>query len=232
VLRFKASTSLWLAGRSQMPPGSRRLRRSCSGTSILEMLIVIAMIGVVIVAALPQLISSQRLVRTAAIPRQMMVEMRLARQQAMTQRQAYTVQYDDVNKQIVVINHQAWGVGLLTAPGYPDTNGSVREKVVSLSGSGVNPADIIYGIPGVLPASAKGALEDGVTLTGLTNNQLNVTFQPSGSVMDATGEPVNKALFLYNNQAPTETPFAVSILGSAGRVKVWRYSSRAQKYVE
>jgi Tfp pilus assembly protein FimT len=196
------------------------------------MLIVIAMIGVVVAAALPQLISSQRLVRTAAIPRQMMALMRMARQQAMTQRQAYTVQYDDVNKQIVIINHQAWGVGLLTAPGYPDTNGSVRERVISLSGSGVNPADITYGIPGVLPVSAQGALEDGVTLTALNNSQLNVTFQPSGSVMDETGEPVNKALFLYNRQAPNETPFAVSVLGSAGRVKVWRYSSRAQKYVE
>jgi Tfp pilus assembly protein FimT len=213
----------------------RRLRRSCSsckGASIIEMLIVMAMIGVIIAAALPQLIASQRLVKTAAIPRQMMAEMRYARQQAMTQRQAYTVQYDDVNKQIVIINHQAWGVGLLTAPGYPDTNGSVRERVIALSGSGVNPQEIIYGVPGVLPASAKGALDDGVTLTGLANNQLNVTFQPSGSVMDETGAPVNKALFLYNSQAPNETPFAVSVLGAAGRVKVWRYSSSAQKYVE
>jgi Tfp pilus assembly protein FimT len=232
VLRRKASTSLSLAGRSWTPRDSRRLRRSCDGTSLIEMLIVMAMIGVVVAAALPQLISSQRLVKTAAIPRQMMAEMRLARQQAMTQRQAYTVQYDDVNKQIVVINHQAWGVGLLTAPGYPDTNGSVREKVVSLSGSGVNPADISYGIPAILPASAKGALDDGVTLTALNNRQLNVTFQPGGSVIDGTGNPVNKALFMYNSQAPTETPFAVSILGAAGRVKVWRYSSSAQKFVE
>ena len=232
MLRFKASTSLRLAGRSQTARDSHRLRRSCSGTSLIEMLIVMAMIGVVVAAALPQLTASQRLVKTAAIPRQMMAEMRLARQQAMTQRQAYTVQYDDVNKQIVVINHQAWGIGLLTAPGYPDTNGSVREKIVSLSGSGVNPAEIIYGIPGALPASAKGALDDGVPLTGLTNNQLNVTFQPSGSVLDETGSPINKALFLYNSQVPNETPFAVSILGSAGRVKVWRYSSRAQKFVE
>jgi type II secretory pathway pseudopilin PulG len=232
VLRLNASTPLRPAWPSKITSEDERGWRSCKGTSIIEMLIVIAMIGVVAAAAIPQLISAQRLVRSAAIPRQMMAEMRMARQQAMTQRQAYTVQYDDVNKQLVIINHKAWGIGLLTAPGYPDTAGSVRERVVPFSGSGVKPAEIIYGIPGVLPTSAKGALDDGVALTGLNNNQLNVTFQPSGSVLDQTGSPVNQALFLYNSQAPTDTPFAISILGAAGRLKVWRYSSIANKYVE
>jgi Tfp pilus assembly protein FimT len=199
---------------------------------VVEVLIIMAMIGVIIAAALPQLISSQRLVRSAAIPRQVMTEMRLARQQAMTQRQAFTVQYDGVNKQLVVINHQASGAALLTQPGYPNTVGSVQDRVIQLSGSGVDPTEIIYGIPGALPASAQGALDDGVVLTGLVNSQLNVTFQPNGSVMDETGSPTNKALFLYNSKAPAETSFAISILGSAGRMKVWRYNSIAKKYVE
>lgn len=161
-----------------------------------------------------------------------MVELRMARQQAMTQRQAFTVQYDDLNKQLVVINHHAAGAALLGDSSYPHTTGSTQDRAISLSGSGVDPAEITYGIPGVLPGGAKGALDDGLTLTPLTNSQLNLTFQPDGSIVDETGSPANKALFLYNNQAPTETPFAISILGAAGRVKVWRYSSSAKKFVE
>jgi hypothetical protein len=59
-----------------------------------------------------------------------------------------------------------------------------------------------------------------------------VTFQPSGSVVDATGTPINHALYIYNNQNAEETACAVSVLGAAGRVKIWKYNRDAQKYVE
>lgn len=222
------------------PPGWRtnlrafRLREaaSCRGVSLLELLLVLALIVIVAAVSLPSLIGTRRLVRSAAIPRQILTEMRLARQQAMTQRRAFTVQYDDQNKRLVVINHRASGAALLVAAGYPQTAGSVQERVVSLSDSGVNTADITYGIPNALPGGAGGALDDGVSLTALTNNQLNVTFQPNGSVVDAAGMPTNRALYIYNNKAPEETACAVSVLGAAGRVKIWKYNRDAQKYVE
>jgi hypothetical protein len=61
---------------------------------------------------------------------------------------------------------------------------------------------------------------------------VNITFQPDGSVIDANGNPVNRALFIYNTQAPTDTAAAISVLGAAGRVKLWRYKSNVNKYVE
>lgn len=200
--------------------------------SLLELVIVLAMIVIVAAISLPSLIGARRLVRSSTIPRQILTEMRAARQQAMTQRRAITVQYDDQNKQLVVINHRASGPALLNAGGYPQTAGSVQEKVISLADSGVNTDDITYGMPPNLPSSASGNLDDRVSMTALTNNQLNVTFQPSGSVVDAAGNPVNRALFLYNNKAPEDTACAVSILGAAGRVKSWKYNRDAQKYVE
>jgi Tfp pilus assembly protein FimT len=200
--------------------------------SLVELLVVLAMIGFIVAAALPQLIASQRLLRSAAIPRQVLAEMRLARQQAMTERKAFTVQYDDVNKQLIVIKHPSSGTALLADPNYPLTAGSLRERVVSLADSGINPAEIIYGLPPGLPATARGSLDDGVTMTSLANRQLNVTFQPNGSVVDVTGNPTNKALYLYNSAAPKDTACAISILGAAGRVKTWNYGSSARKYVE
>jgi Tfp pilus assembly protein FimT len=200
--------------------------------SLIELLIVFCVVGIITAAALPQLVASRRLVRTAAIPRQILAEMRLARQQAITQQQAFTVQYDDVNKQIIVINHQASGAALLDDPNYPDTTGSIHDRVIALSGSGLSPAEILYGIPTSLPATARGSLDDGVARTKLTKNQVSVTFQPNGSVVDKNGNPANKALFLYNSNDPDSTACAISILGAAGRVKTWTYSSSAKKYVE
>jgi type II secretory pathway pseudopilin PulG len=200
--------------------------------SLVELLLVLAMIVIVAAISLPSLIGSRRLIRSSAIPRQILTEMRLARQQAMTQRRAVTVQYDDQNKRLVVINHRASGAALLAAAGYPQTAGSVQEKVISLADSGVNTNDLTYGIPPALPATANAALDDGVSLTGLTNNQLNVTFQPTGSVVNAAGLPTDRAIFIYNNQAAEETACAVSVLGAAGRVKIWKYSRDAGKYVE
>lgn len=232
MLKFKVSPILWPTAGALLWKSSTRRSPRCRGVSLIELLIVLSMMGIIIAAALPQLITSRRLIRSSDIPRQIMAEMRFARQQAISQRQAFTVQYDDVNKQIIVINHQASGTALLADPNYPNTTGSIQDRVIPLAGAGISASEIIYGRPKGLPATARGNLDDGINLTPLTNRQMSVTFQPSGSVLDVTGQPTNKALFLYNFNAPNGTACAVSILGSAGRVKIWKYSSSANKYIE
>ena len=94
------------------------------------------------------------------------------------------------------------------------------------AGSAVNP-EISYGIPAGVPSAPLG---DGITMTALVNNQLNITFQPDGSVIDAAGNPVGRAMFIYNNQAPKATASAISIMGASGRIKIWRYDSGANLY--
>jgi len=76
-------------------------------------------------------------------------------------------------------------------------------------------------------------LDDGNTLTALSGSGLvNITFQPDGTVIDNTGSFTTATLFFYNNQIPTQTASAISILGSAGRIKIWRYSTSAGKFAE
>jgi hypothetical protein len=69
-------------------------------------------------------------------------------------------------------------------------------------------------------------------MTPLTNNQLNITFQPDGSVIRATGDPDDQAMFIYNSRAPKGTASAISIMGAAGRAKIWRYDAGANRYTE
>ncbi len=213
-------------------------RRTEAGFSLVELLIVIVVIGIASAMVLPQLISSRRQFRSAGIPREIVTQLRLARQLAMSGQQAVTFQYDNANKQIVIIRHQTAsgtrqsGIAALTDANYP--NNGVKAPATLLTGFGVSAADLVYGRP---PGALTNPLTDGTTMTPLVNNVINITFQPDGSVLKATGNPAvlttdDHALFIYNGLAASSTASAVSVLGSAGRVKLWRYNSNANAYVE
>ena len=208
---------------------SHQPRSAESGKSIMEILIVVSIIVIVSAIAIPQMVGARRVLRSSAIPRQVMTQLRLVRQEAMSQRQAITFQYDDAAKRIVVIDHQAVGAALLNDPQYPNTPGSVQVRTISLAGEGLPASEIAYGQPAGVPTTA---LDDSTTLTALANNRVNITFQPDGSVINGVGQATNFGLYFYNTRATTQTATAVSVLGSGGRVKIWRYSSGASKYIE
>jgi type II secretory pathway pseudopilin PulG len=215
---------------------------SSSGRSIIETLVVVAIATVLGAVAVPQMITARRLMRSAALPREVVTQLRFAKQQAMSQRQAFTFQYDDSTKQIRIIDHNnngnpnpacnVLGKNILADPSYPDTACSVTVLTIPLGGGAVPAADISIGVPSAL--SGVSTLDDTGTPTSLTSGgKLNINFQPDGSVIDTGGNPVSyRTLYLYNNRIPTQTAVAISVLGAAGRVKVWRYSSSVNKYAE
>jgi hypothetical protein len=43
---------------------------------------------------------------------------------------------------------------------------------------------------------------------------------------------LDAAMFMFNDAAASNTASAISVLGTSGRVKVWRYSINGNKYVE
>ncbi len=204
--------------------------RSLRGYSIIETLIVMALIGVLSALAVPQLISERRLTRSVGVTREILSQMRLARQLAMSQRQAFTFQYNNATKQISIVDHNSnLGPALFADPAYPNTANSRAISTTPLAAGGLDSSEITYGIPAGLPTTALG---DGILMTGLTNNRLNVTFQPDGSVIDPTGNPVGVAMFIYNNRASRGTASAISVMGASGRIKIWRYDRSANLYTE
>jgi hypothetical protein len=160
----------------------------------------------------------------------------------MSNRTAVTFSYDNVSKQISIINHNNdrtdpnSGKAVLGLAGYPATAGSTVVLAYPLSQGGLDSSEIIYGIPTGLPSTAMGALGDGVAFTTLVNNKVNVTFQRDGSVIDSTGTVSDRnardtGIFIYNTRIPTTTASAISVLGASGRIKIWRYDN-ATKYAE
>lgn len=204
--------------------------RSNHGTSMVEVLAVVAIATILTAVAVPQLISARRMIRSASLPREIATQLRYARQQAMSQRQAFTFQYDDSTKQITIIDHQATGATLLNASGYPNTANSITALTVPLgAGGGLPASEISFGVPTGITVTSLG---DTSTPTALSSGKLTVTFQPNGTVVDANNNYVNRTLFFYNNQIPNQTACAISVLGSAGRIKIWRYTASASAYIE
>jgi len=211
------------------PHGPEATVCSQSGHSLIEVLIVVALLGVLTSIALPQYIAQRRLSRSIGITREIQTQLRETRQLAMAQRQAFTFKYDNLTKQISIIDHNSNpGAPLLLDPSYPNTAGSVVVSLTPLAEATLS-SEINYGIPTGVPNSA---LTDGIAMTPLFNNCFTVTFQPDGSVIDGAGNPQGRAMFVFNTRAAKGTASAISIMGASGRVKIWRYSSGANLYVE
>jgi len=221
---------VWAIALSKLRNNSPSItNRREAGFSLIEVFVVATIIGVLTAIAIPQLAGQRRLIRSAAVPREIMTQLRYARQQAMTQRQSFTFQYDNTAKRITIIDNNAAGATVLNDASYPNNSGSAVVLTSSLTQNGLSASEVSYGIPTGLPT---GALADGVSRTNLTGTKINVTFQPDGSVVDTNGNPIDRALFIYNSRLPSQTSAAVSVLGSSGRIKLWRYASSTNTYIE
>jgi type II secretory pathway pseudopilin PulG len=210
-----------------------RSKRSEGGFSVVEMLAVVAIVVIIGAIALPQMVSSRRMLRSVALSRTIMSQLRWARQQAMATEQAFTFSYNTNTRVIRIIDHGdgAMGAGVIANVNYPN-NGTVV-RTIPLDGDGLAAADIMYGPPPSAPVAAR-TLGDLSTYTppNAGTNLVNITFQPNGSVIDSTGQPANFALFIYNARVADDTARAVSVLGLGGRVKIWRYDTSVLRYVE
>ncbi|MEO6589909.1 MAG: GspH/FimT family pseudopilin [Pyrinomonadaceae bacterium] len=187
------------------------------GFSLPELLIVLLVLSILVTLALPSVISARRLFRFSAMQRQIASSLRDAREEAIGQRTPVTFRYDHNTKEI-----KYYG-------GKFGSSGDSNNFKLQMSGSGLDPGEIIYGRPAGVSTAALG---DGTNLTSLTSDALEITFQADGSVVDTSKNPKNYTMFFYMSKNPRETAFAISVLGAGGRAKAWRYITQTDKYVE
>jgi prepilin-type N-terminal cleavage/methylation domain-containing protein len=187
------------------------------GFSAVELIIVVLIISILIVIALPQILTSRRLMRFAGLQRQISATLRDARQEAMTQRLPITVRYDDVNKRMLVYGGKFGGIG------------TPNNLITYFANEGLLENEIVYGKPAGAPLTALG---DGSNIEALVGGRADITFQADGAVVDTSDNPQNKAIFFYDAKNPAGVAFAISVLGAGGRIKIWKYNSGVNNYVE
>lgn len=193
------------------------IKEKSNGFSLVDLIIVLLIISILVLLALPQVMTSRRLLRFAGVQKQIVSVLREARQEAMAQQKPITFRYDNTSKSIVI---------------YGGVFGAINEsgnRTYHLDGDGVTKEEIVYGRP---DGASIAALGDRTNLTNLVDNAIEVTFRSDGSVVDASNNPQNNALFFYSSETPAESAFAVSILGAGGRTKFWRFMQGPNIYVE
>lgn len=221
---------------------TRKVRTSSRGVTLFELLIVMGIIAVMSAIALPGLLGSSRAIGSAAMPRELVSYLRLARQEAMSKMLVFTCSYDNLTKQITITNHGERGITydpatdtMVKLPGNaaPSANvvADVNVEQVSLTKSGIPASAISFGRVDGYPATT--VLDDGVAMATMpAGNKINFTFQPDGSVVNAQNNPISRSLFLYNQQIGSKSAFAITVLGTTGRIKLWRYASNVNRYSE
>ena len=181
-----------------------------------ELIVVLLVVAILAVLALPTLTASRRQTLFSEMQRQIVASLNEAIHEAMSQQTPITFRYDDSAKRMLIYGG---GFGAL---------GDSKNKIKDLSENGLNASEIIYGQPSGAPPS----LPDTSNMTQLSQGVVDLTFQSDGSVIDNFNNPKNNALFFFNSKNSQTTAFAITILGTGGRVKIWRYNKNIKLYVE
>jgi type II secretory pathway pseudopilin PulG len=134
-------------------------RESEAGRSIIETLMVLTIAAILTSVAVPQMISARRLLRASSMARELATQLRFARQQAMSQRQAFTFQYDNTAKTIKIFDHNnsnnanagcnMTGVQVLSMSGFPNTVCTTIASTIPLA-TGAQASELTYGIPSTI----------------------------------------------------------------------------------
>jgi prepilin-type N-terminal cleavage/methylation domain-containing protein len=173
--------------------------RGAAGFSLLELLLVVALIG--IVSGLAVVITSKVMptIRADSALRLATSQLRLSRQQAMDQRRNFTVTFQGTNEILIVRNE-------LTGP-----NTQIADYFL--------PNNATYMLFTGEPDTPDGF---GKTSAVNFNGGTTINLMSDGSVTDASGNPVNGTVFMGIAGNPL-TARAVTVMGATGRIRAYRF---------
>ncbi len=180
----------------------RPVRHDSSGFTLIEILLVVTVAALVMAMAIPSVGTALLDARANSGMRQMLGQLRAARDAAMTQRRTIEVQFIGQTRiQTIRID------------------GAVRTPLASTVLENGMQYRLFAGVPDTPDLFGNGRAVD---FGGLTT----VWFLADGSLTDADGVPLSGTVFIGMTDRPLSAR-AVTVLGPTGRVQNYRWDSRA-----
>lgn len=196
------STTPAAIGRRTGTPEKRAGTRAAGGFSLVDMLMVVAVMGIMLAIAVPSINTALVDARANAGMRSVQGHLRAARDAAVSLRRVVEVQFT--------------GTGQLRSTRLEGTTRVALQTTVLEQG-------MTFMVTGGLPDTPDAFGNSRAVDFG---GPLTVFFQPDGSLGDATGLPVSGTVFLA---VPSRvlTARAVTVLGPTGRVAAYRWDGAA-----
>lgn len=181
--------------------------RSDSGYTLIEMMVVVAVIGILGSMAVLQTAAVRPAMEADGAMRAVMGQLNMARETAVAQRRRVTVEWDLANSVLRIVRQDLpTGTTVLTAISFES-----RIRFLQLAGASDTPDGF---------GNASAADFDASP----------VMFDTDGALVDESGAPVNGTFFLMAPDTPVSFR-AVTILGATGRVRGYQWMGSTWKRV-
>ena len=180
--------------------------RDGSGFTIIELIVVVAIIGITAAIAIPNIISWIPTMRVNSAARDMVSEMQLARMKAVSERNNYVITFDTTTNQYSIYDDG-------------DNDGAEASELVKTVDVDTDYSGIQFGYVAGETETSGDPISNSVTFTGTPRR---VAFKPNGTA--------NKVGSVY--LIPTEDiagsrrdrQRAITVI-QTGRIKLWKYDA-------
>ncbi len=193
------------------------------GYSVAELLVVVAIIGIMSAISLPYIFSNRIMYRSEEQSLRIMDLMREASQMALNQRRTIRLELDITDNSILIING---GAGTDTViKRIPIESSAVLRMDVNPDGI-IRPTPPNYN-PAVFDIDAVGHMSGATPVIG--NTVWSIRFRSDGSVVNNGNIPISATLFIFppgggDSTSDPNQVRAITLYGGSGAVRYWRYN--------
>ncbi|MGC4085046.1 MAG: prepilin-type N-terminal cleavage/methylation domain-containing protein [Vicinamibacterales bacterium] len=189
------------------PPRARH-ESSSAGFSVIELLVVLAIMAVLAGMAGLQIVQAKATLQGDGAMRVVLSQMRTAREMAITERRYMEVLFIGTSA-VRIVREEVPGPTTTTLMTVGIENDVEFRKV--------------SGVPDTPDAF-------GNTTATYFGAATTIKFTPDGTLVDSNGNVINGSVFLAQPGAPLSAR-ALTVLGSTGRIRAWRWDGRAWNLV-
>jgi prepilin-type N-terminal cleavage/methylation domain-containing protein len=201
-------------------PRPPRGRATEAGFTLVEMMIVVAVMGIITGIAVVQIGASRQALIGDSAMRVVLSQMNQAKEQAITQRRNMYLTFTDGNS-LQIVREEVPGPTTTTISSVPFEGGLQFLRIAGVP-------DLSPSTP-ELPAVASTSLSS-TAAVGFGASTTQIRFAPDGTLVDQDGRTVNGTVFVaLPNQRLSAR--AVSVFGSTGRIRGYRWDGAHWKAI-